>query len=232
MANFAQALTTARRKARVAGKPLTTQETAGITEGFAAESANVASTNLAIKSRAEELAETRQIQREQAKRTEKLTKKEGRGAAVGALAGGIAGALIPIPGVGAAMGSLLGTSLGSTVGEAVGGGCIIVTTCTSEDSPEVNLTREYRDKFLTREQIMGYYWLASMLVPFISRFGLAKIIIKKLLVDRLIDHGGVALGRKEKHEHRTSYFVSEKFLHLCSFLGFFKSELTKSEVTE
>jgi len=220
MPNYAEALMTARRKSRLAGKPLTTQEVAGVTEGFAEEASTVAGMNL----QAKELSENRRVQKEQAKRTEKLEKKQSRAAGVGALAGAGLGLIIP----GASpITTALGASIGSGVGEALGGECIIVTACTSDDSPEVNLTREYRDKFLTKEQIIGYYWLASLLVPLILKLGFFKSIVKRFLVDRLIDHGSVALGKRKDHKYRSSYFISEKFLSLCSFLGFLKGELSE-----
>ena len=221
MADFASALMRARSRSKLTGRPLTEQETAGVAESFAAQAPAIAAQKL----HAQELAETRRIQQEQAKRVEKVQKKESRGTAAGAAVGGTAGAMLGGP-----LGAAVGASIGGTVGGALGGSCIIVTACTSEDSPEVELTRAYRDKFLTSNQILGYYWLASFVVPFIMNSYFVRRMFKVFLVDRLIDHAMVALKYQDKHRYKTSFWISEKFLGLCNFLGHLKKELTKEVV--
>jgi len=98
-------------------------------------------------------------------------------------------------------------------------GCIIVTACTSPDSEEVNITREYRDRFLNHAELRGYYMIAEKVVPLIQRSKVLKWFVKKCLVDRLIDYGEVALGRKEKTALWSSSAVSKGFLNLCRTVG-------------
>lgn len=97
-------------------------------------------------------------------------------------------------------------------------GCIIVTACTSPDSEEVNISREYRDKFLTPEQLRGYYMIAEKMVPWIQRFPPVKWLVKRLLVDNLIAYGRYALD-KGPYPGPLAHTVTKQFLRLCGFVG-------------
>lgn len=99
------------------------------------------------------------------------------------------------------------------------GGCIIITACTSPDAPEVQIAREYRDAYLSVEQLRGYYIIAETVVPLIQRRRVVKRLVKRYLVDSL-----VAVGRYElqKSPARPSFFarrVTRSFLKLCRFIG-------------
>jgi hypothetical protein len=97
-------------------------------------------------------------------------------------------------------------------------GCIIITACTARDSEEVNVTREYREKFLTPVDLRGYYLLAERVVPIIERFKSVKWITKKVLVDSLISYGRHKLyGEKKPGIIRT--MITKGFLALCRGLG-------------
>ena len=96
--------------------------------------------------------------------------------------------------------------------------CIIVTACTSPDSEEVNITREYRDKFLSPEQLRGYYVIAEKIVPLIERFSFVKKVVKRVLVDNLIEYGRHALGKGKKPSF-VSVIVTRLFLALCANVG-------------
>jgi len=269
MVDFASALQSARRRARIAGRPLSKAETAGIAESFAQEASVKAGQKLQVQELEKQRQERQEAIRkgeEAAARAEKAQSTREKHEAAGAVAGGAVGGVFGGP-VGAAVGSQVGAAAGPVLVPAfekvnVGmdivekGGefieetedkdlakialnpvagltdlasdsCIIVTACTSHDSPEVELTREYRDTFLTRSQVIGYYWLASLIVPFINKSCIIKAIVKKILVDRLIDHGYVELGYYEKRKHITSKIVSEFFLSVCNVMGFIKDELSK-----
>jgi hypothetical protein len=97
-------------------------------------------------------------------------------------------------------------------------GCIIVTACTNEDSEEVNIAREYRDKYLSSQQLRGYYIIAEKVVPFINNHLIAKLIIKKLLVDNLVEYGRHELGMTDKSSY-LSKVISKTFLSLCERVG-------------
>jgi hypothetical protein len=115
-------------------------------------------------------------------------------------------------------------------GEGGGGnpGCIIVTACTSKDSPKVDITREYRDKVLDIETLSGYYLIAAFVVPFINKFKIVKVIVRIGLVERIVDYCAHALGKQEKRNYRTSKFVTEKFLGFCRIVGRLVGWIAKS----
>jgi hypothetical protein len=110
------------------------------------------------------------------------------------------------------------------LGEAIG--CIIVTACTSRTSYEVEITRQYRDKFLTGTQLRGYYVLAEQLVPSIENSDKLKKFVKKHLVDKLVDYGEMKLGLKEKCK-LSSRIVSNLFLGLIKTIGFLIPQYTR-----
>jgi hypothetical protein len=114
-----------------------------------------------------------------------------------------------------------GTSILSTIGEglaALVAACIIVTACTDRNSPEVEITREYRDKFMTPEQLRGYYVIAEKVVPMINKYKIVKYLTKKILVDNLIEYGKHALG-KGKKPSLISRIITELFLRKCQKTG-------------
>ena len=82
----------------------------------------------------------------------------------------------------------------------------------------MDITREYRDKFLTPEQLRGYYVVAEKIVPLIERVAFVKKIVKRLLVDNLIEYGRHALGKGAK-PRAASIIITRLFLALCSKVG-------------
>jgi hypothetical protein len=98
-------------------------------------------------------------------------------------------------------------------------GCIIVTACTSSDSYEVNIAREYRDKYLDERTKSGYYKLASVVAPSIKKHSALKWIVKRVLVDRLIDFGECAMNKKTLMKYKTSPLITHLFLAFCKWLG-------------
>ncbi len=97
--------------------------------------------------------------------------------------------------------------------------CIIVTACTDPHSPEVQIAREYRDKHMDLDQIRGYYMIAEKVVPLIKQSDLFKKIVKRVLVDSLVDYGKSALGKQEAKPRLFSTMVSRAFLWLCGKIG-------------
>jgi len=134
-----------------------------------------------------------------------------------AATGGYGAAPAPAPGTPAAAvadaTAIGGPSMGGT------GICIIVSSCTDPFSYEVDITREYRDTRLTEAMLRGYYKLAAYVVPWIKRHEWFKWLIKRGLVDRLIDHGEVELGYKPVRERVLSATVSKGFLRLIQWIG-------------
>lgn len=97
--------------------------------------------------------------------------------------------------------------------------CIIVTACTDRYSPEVEITRMFRDRFLSPITLKGYYTFAPFVAYLMSRIPMLKHAIKYCLVDRLIDYGSYALGIKASTKFRSSKPISIGFLKLCRFIG-------------
>jgi hypothetical protein len=110
------------------------------------------------------------------------------------------------------------------LGEKVG--CIIVTACTSSTSYEVEVARQYRDKFLTSTQLRGYYILAEKLVPTLENNEKIRNFTKTYLVDKLIDYGELKLGLVDKCK-LSSRIVSNLFLGLIKTIGFFIPKYTR-----
>jgi hypothetical protein len=94
--------------------------------------------------------------------------------------------------------------------------CIIVTACTDRHSPEVEIAREYRDKFMSADQLRGYYMIAEAVMPWVVRH---RAFVKKHFVDRLVEYGRYHLGHSEKMPCRASCAVTRGFLMLCGLAG-------------
>ena len=109
-------------------------------------------------------------------------------------------------------GGFLGTGLGRNY-------CIIVTACTYPNSYEVNVAREYRDIVLDAKTLAGYYALSRFIAPLIRKWAWFKHFIKKLLVDRLIDHGEWYFCVKGRHELKLSQSITHGFLKICRAIG-------------
>lgn len=97
--------------------------------------------------------------------------------------------------------------------------CIIVSACTGRNSYEVNVARKYRDRYMSEEELTGYYTLCIFVVPFIHRYPLVKRLVKRILVDRLVDYGEWRLDMKPKMKYLTSGAVKRAFLGLCRHVG-------------
>lgn len=95
-------------------------------------------------------------------------------------------------------------------------GCIIVTACTDRNSPEVELTREYRDRFLSPEQLRGYYMIAETILPYVKKH---KTFVKRILVDNLIEYGRYALDKTSDKPSLKSRIITRTFLYLCKAVG-------------
>lgn len=93
-------------------------------------------------------------------------------------------------------------------------GCIITSTCTNPYSYEVNITREFRDKYMDIDTLRGYYRIAEIIVPLIEKHNWLKKLIKSLLIDKLVDYGEYKLGKKEKSKY-SSTVIAKGFLGLC-----------------
>lgn len=107
------------------------------------------------------------------------------------------------------------------------GGCIIVTACTDRHSPEVEIAREYRDKYLTPEQRRGYYMIAEKVVPALRKYPCIKRLTKRFLVDNLISYGRYAL-KKGPEPGTISRAVTKAFLWLCKQAGQCRLSFTRA----
>lgn len=97
--------------------------------------------------------------------------------------------------------------------------CIIVTACTNRNSEEVDITRQYRDRYLDQDQLRGYYWLAEKIVPKLNSEKRIKFC-KKHLVDKLVEYGSYKLGITEVKPSIKSTIVSKVFLGTIKSIGY------------
>ena len=105
------------------------------------------------------------------------------------------------------------------VGGLLAGSCIIISACTSSDSYEVEIAREFRDKYMGPYHLGGYYALAHRFVPIMEKSNFLKLLTKRFLIYRLVDYGEWILGYKPKMQLRSSRIVTEGFLRLCATIG-------------
>ncbi len=136
----------------------------------------------------------------------------------GIMAGAAKGAM------GGPWGAVIGGFIGGVAG-LIGARCIIISACTSEDSYEVEISREYRDKYMDMPTLVGYYAFASKVAPYIHKYPIIKRLTKKFLVDRMVDYGEWFLRYKTKRKFRSSWWVTMGFLGLCRTIGMFKRSL-------
>ena len=209
MLNFAEALTEAKRKARLSGRDVSRNEVAGIVSGYAEGSADRLFRAKQVELRERALNEEIAAAKAQDKQAEKSN-------------------MISAVGGGAALGGYLaaGTAMGGPVGAVIGGAagliaskCIIITACTDPHSYEVNLARIYRDEVLTEQCLGGYYVICPLVVPLIHRSPMFKHLIKRVLVDRLVDEFEHHFGIIERRKYRTTRFIVPAFLGFCDVIG-------------
>lgn len=232
--NFTEKLMEAKRRARLMGRPLRRSEVAGITAGYAqtaserlARHKQLSLQEKSLEQRGEQFEKSLEQQGEQFEKSLEqrkyetaqelqAAKKAEHREKQGNIAGG-AGALIGGALAGSVTGGLgwgMGAMIGGAIGKIVGGGCIIISACTDPDSYEVNIAREYRDNYMSLEELIGYYTLARLVVPIMP-----KKIVKRYLVDRLVDYGEVILERKKRLRFKSSYWITTGFLKLCEGIG-------------
>ena len=137
-----------------------------------------------------------------------------------AMSGGASAALALLTGANPLVGLAFGGLAGSTWGQKVlsKNKCIMVTACHGEESGEVDIAREYRDKHMSKEQIRGYYMIAERIVPGMvdDKF---RQQIKSEIVDPLIEYGKWRLGKTKDTPSETAREVTAMFLDACRSTG-------------
>jgi len=96
--------------------------------------------------------------------------------------------------------------------------CIIITTATELGHEAVTIAREYRDKFLDKITLRGYYRVAQYIVPWMKQDHEFKKQIKVNLVDKLIEFGRYMLGG-DVEPSGDSIKTTEDFISLCRIYG-------------
>lgn len=141
----------------------------------------------------------------------------GGGVIGGAAAGAAMGSIVPV--VGTAVGAVIGGIVGG-VSAAFGGdgGCIIVTACHGKDSKEVEIARKFRDKFMSPEEIRGYYVMAEKIAPVMRICKPIRDSIKTGLVDSLIEYGKFKLEITDKCSAK-AVEISLRFIKNCGDIG-------------
>jgi hypothetical protein len=106
--------------------------------------------------------------------------------------------------------------------------CIIVTACTSPDSHEVNVARQFRDRYMDNLQLRGYYRIAEKTAPVMHRYPAVKRFVKRYFVDGFVQYGECALGLTTVRPGRWAAFVTAAFLGLCGCAGARRQRFVRS----
>jgi hypothetical protein len=105
--------------------------------------------------------------------------------------------------------------------------CIIVTCCTDGDKEKIEICRKYKDKFMTRDMIRGYYMLAEPVVPILEKHAWLKRLTKWWLVDNLIEYGSYMIMETHNKPSLLSKVISKGFLRLCKWVGGRRDSFTR-----
>lgn len=221
--NFADALASVRKKAQLRGVPVSQQEVSGVAAGYSEQASSRLARIRALDLEKQRHEETRDIQKSQFQQRMAQERKDRQAAerasrrstaATSATSGALLGYTVAGSAAGGVYGAIIGAGLGLITSK-----CIIISACTSKDSHEVEIAREFRNKYMSPYHLGGYYALAHRIAPIIDKSHFLKLIFKKFLVDRLVDYGEWILGRKPKRQLRTSTIITEGFLSLCASIG-------------
>jgi hypothetical protein len=231
MANpsFVDALSSIRRKAQLSGRTLSKQETSGAVAGFA-ETASVRLARGRQSQREDERLElaTRSDERQHDIAKKQMKQDRRRDTATGVIAGGVAGGFIGAKAgaaAGVAFGGPVGGAIGAVVGFVASKVCIIISACSGPESYEVEISRRYRDRYMTNFELIGYYTIAPTVAGLIHRHRPIKRFVKTQLVDRMVDYGEWVLHLKPAMDHPVlSKFVTKSFLSLCRTVGKYQAE--------
>jgi len=105
------------------------------------------------------------------------------------------------------------------VGAYASSQCIIVSACTDPDSYEVNIAREYRDKFMDKSMLRGYYRIAETIVAYIKKYWIIRMLTKEILVNRLVKYGEYKLKYTQKKPNLMDIIITRGFLNYCRYIG-------------
>jgi hypothetical protein len=162
---------------------------------------------------------------------QEVAKKSAASAATSALGTGLAGTLGTIASVATPFAIAAPLLLNRDIRKGLSGmvkdvtHCIIITACTSPYAYEVEVSRAYRDIYMTPRQVRGYYVLAEKTVPVIGET--AAKILKKIFVSPVVEYGEYKLNIRNSCS-RISKIISLSFLGVCSLLGRVKKTFTRS----
>ncbi len=108
------------------------------------------------------------------------------------------------------------------------GWCIIVSACHGRYSPEVDITRFYRDHFMSKKQLRGYYVIAERIVPLMKRSRQFTEWMRKHLVKHFIEYGNwIQNGPRPSKAPQKEMIISKLFLALCALTGMVKKRYVR-----
>lgn len=145
--------------------------------------------------------------------------------------GGRAGGTLELTARRAGQGAVIGGGYGAAIGAGVGlvegiltggeGACMIVSACMGRESYDVDIARAYRNRFVDRVTLRGYYMIAEWIVPWMECSPGLKRLVRCGLVKPLIDYALWKLSHdpdiSEPHFYTRS--VSRWFMRLCRRMG-------------
>lgn len=198
--NFSDALADLKRRSRLQGREVSEQEVTGIAAGYSEQASSRLARQRQLELNKQRHEETLAQQKEQYDETTRMAAENRHEDRVDARHSEQRAAYAQIVGWFADR-------------------CIIITTCTSKNSHDVEISREFRDKYMSKSSLGGYYAIASIVVPLLNKSKFLRLLTKRFLVDRLVDYGEWILGYKPKMRLRTSRIATEAFLSMCGGVG-------------
>lgn len=108
-----------------------------------------------------------------------------------------------------------------------GSGCIIVTACTGSDSEQVNMARRYRDTFMDKDTLRGYYMLSELIVPVLAEHDDYRKSVKNYFVDSMMEYGEYLFEMRPVCSDMAKQDTLE-FLGVCREVGMNEPAFTRS----
>jgi hypothetical protein len=90
------------------------------------------------------------------------------------------------------------------------------------------IAREFRNQFLDRTTLRGYYFLAKYIVPVIKKNQMLRVFVKKQFVDRWIRYGKHAIGMNVSKPTICETIATKLFLGVCKIVGTVKRRVVRS----
>lgn len=136
------------------------------------------------------------------------------GAATGAGIGALAGTFV-FPGIGTAAGAVIGAIAGG-LGASF---CVLHEASYGCDSLEVQIARQFRDRFLTTAQLRAYYGQYEPVADRMRHDKAYRMHVRTVLTDRLVRYGAAVMQIPYAPPSRADVEVARTFLRQLALAG-------------